>query len=80
MLGLVARTAPAALFAAVIAAVLARVMDPITNIIYASPNVTATTSFAQGLEAASNSNNFLLVGLIAFVLTIVGRAFVEAKL
>lgn len=80
MLGLIARTAPEALLVALISAAFARIMAPIKNVILASPNATANTTFVRGLDAASSSTNFLLVGIVAFLLTILGRAMVEAQL
>jgi len=80
MLGAFARAAPQALFAAVIAAFLSRVMSYIMPIILDSPDASESDPLVSGLMAVSSSDNFLLVGLLALLLTLLGRAMVEAKL
>jgi Mg/Co/Ni transporter MgtE len=77
MLGAIARAAPGALFAAVIAAVLSRALGPLLDIMLEADAATESEPLISGLQAASN--NFLLVGIIGLLLTLIGRAIVEAR-
>lgn len=80
MLGAFARAAPQALFIAVLAAITARATEPMTNYALNSTSASQSDPLISGLSAASDPPNFLLVGVIALVLTLIGRAMVEAEL
>lgn len=78
MYGVILRAAPQALFIALLAAVLSRVLDPILEFILASPNAEESDLLISGLQAASE--NFILVGLIALALVIIARAVLESEI
>lgn len=78
MFGAFARAAPQALFIALLAAILARVLDPILEFTLDSPNATQNDMIIAGLQAASD--NFLLVGLIALAVALLARATIEASI
>jgi hypothetical protein len=80
MLSAIARYAPDALFAALIAAILSRACGPVMNVVLASPNATANSTYVDGMQATCSSSNFLLVGVISIMLALLGRAMVEANL
>jgi hypothetical protein len=80
MLSAIARYAPDALFAALIAAILSRACGPVKDIILASPNATGNTTYVNGMQAACSSSNFLLIGVISIMLALLGRAMVEANI
>lgn len=80
MLGAFARAAPQALFIAVLAAMTARIMDPLTTFILDSNSASKSDPLVNLLQTASDPPNFLLVGVLGLILTLIGRAMVEARL
>jgi hypothetical protein len=76
MFGALLRAAPQALFIALLAAITSRVLDPFLSFIAAGPAETDDLLYS-GLESASE--NFLLVGLLALLVTLVARAVIEAR-
>lgn len=80
MLGKVARTVPGILLAAVVVAIVPRVMDPLIGVITESPDASSDTAWVSSMQAASNAENLMLVAIVATLLGIIGRAMVEARL
>jgi hypothetical protein len=80
MLSAIARYAPDAVFAALIAAILSRACGSIMPFILASPNATGNTTYVDGMQAACGSSNYLLIGVLSILLALLGRAMVEANL
>lgn len=78
MYGVILRAAPQALFIALLAAVLSRILDPILEFTLESPNAAESDLLISGLQAASE--NFILVGLISLALVIIARAVLESEI
>lgn len=78
MFGALVRAAPSALFMALLAAVLSKVLSPMIDVMTAADGVTEQSNLVAGL--ISVSNNALLVGLLALLLTLIARATVEKSL
>jgi hypothetical protein len=77
MFGAVLRAAPQALFVALLAAVGARVTQPLFDFMAAGP-AESDDLLLGSLQAASD--NILLVAILALVLTLIARAVVEARI
>lgn len=77
MFGALLRAAPQALFMALLAAVAARVVAPLVDTMTAG-GAQQSDLIVGTLSAASD--NMLLVGLVALLVTLVARATIEAQL
>jgi hypothetical protein len=77
MFGALLRAAPQALFMALIAAVLSRILAPLVSFNLNGP---ATQSDLLINTLTTVSGNSLLIGILALLVTLVARAVVEAQL
>jgi hypothetical protein len=77
MFGAVLRAAPQALFMALLAAVAARVTDPLFDFMASGP-AQSDDLLLGSLQAATD--NILLVGVLALILTLLARAVIEARI
>jgi len=77
MFGALLRAAPEALFIALFAAIVARVVDPLKQAALDGP---ATQSDTLIVTLSAATENFILVGLLALLLTLIARATIESQL
>ena len=76
MFGFIVRAAPQALLFGLLAAALSAVVDPMVDFMTDGP---ATQSDLLVSALTATTDNFVLVGLAALLLTFIGRAVLEAR-
>lgn len=77
MFGAVLRAAPQALFLALLAALAARITQPLFDFMAAGP-ATSNDLLLGSLQAATD--NMLLIGVLALLLRLIAAAVVEARI
>jgi len=76
MYGVLLRAGPQALFISLMSALFARVLDPLVDVMLVDGPAQQDDMLINALTAASD--NFVLIGIIALVITILGTAVIEA--
>jgi len=76
MYGVLLRAGPQALFISLMAALFARVLNPLVDVMLVDGPAQQDDMLINALTAASD--NFVLIGIIALVITILGTAVIEA--
>jgi len=76
MFGALLRAAPQALFVALLGAVTARIMEPLLAVMVGG-SATQNDMLVSGLQSATD--NFVLIGVLALLVTLLARAVLEAR-